>query len=103
MRDIKIKLSSNYQQIEFTVENLNDAEISAAVELINRLGANVNNSDAPGKTAGKTANKAPKQAPAAEPEEPATENQVKYLEKFGIDATLFTRRQAWTKIRDLKK
>ena len=37
----KIKLASNYQTIEFEVENLEDEAISQAIEKINELGAKV--------------------------------------------------------------
>lgn len=95
MNNIHIKLSSNYQQIEFDVDDINE-DITSAVKLINELGRTVNNSDsdAPEKKPGKK---------TVDADEPASERQIDILKKFHVkDAEKYTRSTAWAKIRELK-
>ena len=85
----KIQLASNFQTIEFEMSgefDENSPEIQKAVKLVNYLGgAVVNNA--------KGSNK-PK-------EEMATIKQIELLNKFKIDATGLTKKQASAKIREL--
>lgn len=79
LKNIKIKLSSNYQQIEFDIEDINE-NLSGAVELINRLGQEVINSAGAGKIEKR--------------EEMATPNQIKALKAFGVKGEGLTKKKA---------
>lgn len=82
MKNIKIKLSSNYQTVELELDDLNE-DLQPVIDLVNRLGASVDNS----------VDNKPKNRPT---ERMATENQIKCLERHGIqvDPSKLTASQA---------
>lgn len=88
MKDIVIKLASNFQTIEFKLDDLNE-DLTPAIELINKLGAAVINDT---KTPVKRQSK----------EEMATEKQIKVLKAYGVkNAENYTRGEAWKKLKEL--
>lgn len=96
MKDIRIKLSSNYQQIEFTIDDINE-DISDAVALINELGRAIGNSDVDSKKTAKTANNDVK-------EDMATAAQIKLLKRLKFkNPEKLTKKQASAKITELTK
>lgn len=67
----KIKLASNYQTIEFEVENLEDEAIFKAIEKVNELGTKVVVQE--------------KTSPTPSRDDLATDAQKKCLDRAGID------------------
>ena len=94
---VRIQLSSNFQVIELTYENwgsVDTDELNDATNLVNELGSKVKNDI-------KTA---PKTQESKKEEERATPGQINFLKnKFGIDATGMTKREAWEKLQQLTK
>lgn len=96
---VRIQLSSNFQVVELTFNSLKDGdfdaeELNQAIAIVNDLGKRVINDI-------KTA---PKTQESKKEEERATPGQIKFLkEKFGIDATGMTKREAWEKLQKLTK
>ena len=94
---VRIPLSSNFQVVELTYENWANVdleEVSEATELVNGLGQKVINEI-------KTA---PKTQESKKEEERATPGQINFLKnKFGIDATGMSKREAWEKLQKLTK
>ena len=98
---VRIQLSSNFQVVELTGESWMDIDeelIEHAIKTVNRLGKRVINDI---KTAPKstTINKNKNE----NGEEKATPGQIKYLEKFGIDASEMTKKEAWETLQKLTK
>ena len=91
---VRIQLASNFQVVELTYDSWDDViqdEVTEATDLVNQLGKEVVNDI-------KTA------AIAKETEEKATPGQNKYLkEKFGIDASKMSKKEAWTTLQKLTK
>lgn len=72
---IRIQLASNFQVVELSYENfncINEEEINAATELVNKLGREVINEVKTAKKAGKPIKK-------------ASESQIKYAVSLGLD------------------
>ena len=84
MKNIKIKLASQYQTIEFDIEDINE-DLTPAIDLINSLGEKVKNTLSSGNR-------------PAQLEPMATPNQIKALERFHIDASKMTKKQASAKL-----
>lgn len=92
----KIKLTSNFQSIEFEVDKIGEIEnewIDHAIGLINYLGENVHNTPPA------------KNAPAKKKEELATEGQKKYLNGLNAiyDENTLTKKEANELIQKLTK
>ena len=96
---VRIQLASNFQVVELTAESIdkiNSAELEQAIAIVNDLGKKVINDI---KTAPKT-----KESNKKDGEEKATPGQIKYLkEKFGIDASEMSKKEAWTTLQKLTK
>ena len=94
---VRIQLASNFQVIELTYENwasVDTDELDDATNLVNELGSKVKNDI-------KTA---PKTQESKKEEERATPGQINFLKnKFGIDATGMTKKEAWEKLQKLTK
>ena len=94
---VRIQLASNFQVVELTYdfwEQVDDIEVRKAVVMVNNLGKEVINDI-------KTA---PKSTQTSKGEEKATPGQIKYLkEKFGIDASEMSKKEAWTTLQKLTK
>ena len=96
---VRIQLSSNFQVIELTFNSLKDGEfdeedVNQAIALVNDLGKRVINDI-------KTA---PKTQESKKEEERATPGQINFLKnKFGVDASGMTKREAWEKLQKLTK
>ena len=96
---VRIQLSSNFQVVELTFNSLKDGDFNAeelnqAIAIVNDLGKRVINDI-------KTA---PKTQESKKEEEKATPGQIKFLrDKFGIDASGMTKREAWEKLQKLTK
>lgn len=100
---VRIQLASNFQVVELTAESIdkiNSAELEQAIAIVNDLGKRVINDI-------KTAPKAKETTKAnknEKDEEKATPGQIKYLkEKFGIDASEMSKKEAWTTLQKLTK
>lgn len=95
---VRIQLASNFQVVELTYDSWDDViqdEVTEATDLVNQLGKTVVNDI-------KTATKAKESK--KEDEEKATPGQIKYLkEKFGIDASKMSKKEAWTTLQKLTK
>ena len=97
---VRIQLSSNFQVVELTGETWMDIDeelIEHAIKTVNRLGKRVINDI---KTAPKATTKANKNENG---EEKATPGQIKYLEKFGVDASEMSKKEAWETLQKLTK
>lgn len=96
---VRIQLSSNFQVVELTFDSLKDGEFDAeelnrAIGIVNDLGKRVVNDI-------KTA---PKTQESKKEEERATPGQIRFLrDKFGIDASGMSKKEAWTKLQQLTK
>ena len=94
---VRIQLSSNFQVIELTYENwasVDTDELDDATNLVNELGSKVKNDI-------KTA---PKTQESKKEEARVTPGQINFLKnKFGIDASGMTKREAWEKLQQLTK
>ena len=96
---VRIQLSSNFQVVELTFNSFKDGEFNAeelnqAIAIVNDLGKRVINDI-------KTA---PKTQESKKEEERATPGQINFLKnKFGVDATGMTKREAWEKLQKLTK
>ena len=92
---VRIQLASNFQVVELTYdfwEQVDDIEVRKAVVMVNNLGKEVINDI---KTAPKSTQKN---------EEKATPGQIKFLkEKYGIDASEMSKKEAWTTLQKLTK
>lgn len=90
---VRIQLSSNFQVIELTYENwasIDPNEIIDAQQLVNEFGQNVKNDI---------------KTKPIEKEEMATEGQLTFLKKLGVNeavAKTMTKKQAWQYIKDNK-
>ena len=102
---VRIQLASNFQVVELTFNSLKDGDFDAeemnkAIAIVNDLGKRVINDI---KTAPKATTKANKNKNEKD-DEKATPGQIKYLkEKFGIDASEMSKKEAWTTLQKLTK
>lgn len=83
---VRIQLSSNYQVVELTYDTwdaVNRDEVSAATELVNELGLNVNVKTVNGNVNAtvQTSRRPPQRKPGYTP---ATRKQLDYLDSLGI-------------------
>lgn len=92
---VRIQLASNFQVIELTYDSWDDVnpdELTDATNLVNELGSKVKNEI-------KT------KEPKIVKEEMATEGQIKFLCKLGMnekDAKKMTKKEAWQWLQDNK-
>lgn len=97
---VRIQLASNFQVVELTYdswEEMDIREVNEATELVNGLGQSVKNDI---KTNKPTKEKEEKE----KTEEKATPGQIKFLkDKYDIDATKMSKKEAWTTLQKLTK
>lgn len=94
---VRIQLASNFQVVELTGDSWMDIDaedLEHAIKIVNDLGRKVINDI-------KTA---PKTTQTSKGEEKATPGQIKFLkEKFGIDASEMSKKEAWSTLQKLTK